>query len=108
LRHAAHGVLGAGAVLHAECPDRVARGDARDRVRHVDADAFLTHHHRADVGIRRIFDQMVDRIAAEDLDSLALHDFRDGGAELHDGFSPWMQAVGPASLCQLEQDFPAR
>jgi hypothetical protein len=26
---------------------------------------------------------MVDRIAAEDLDSLALHDFRNGRAEFH-------------------------
>jgi hypothetical protein len=26
---------------------------------------------------------MVDRIAAEDLDPLALHDFRNRGAELH-------------------------
>jgi hypothetical protein len=26
---------------------------------------------------------MIDRVAAEDFDSLALHDFRDRGAELH-------------------------
>jgi hypothetical protein len=51
----------------------------------VDADALLPHHHRADVGIGGIFDEMIDRIAAEDLDSLALHDFRNRGAELHAG-----------------------
>jgi hypothetical protein len=31
---------------------------------------------------------MIDRIAAEDFDSLPLHDFRNGDAELHDGLSP--------------------
>ena len=56
LRDAAHGVFGAGPVLHAERADRMARGDARNRVRHVDADAFLTHHHGADIGIGGIFD----------------------------------------------------
>ncbi len=85
LRHAAHRVLGARSVLHTERADRLARGDARDRVRHVHADAFLAHHHRAYVGSGGKFDDMIDRIAAEDLDSLPLHDFRDGGAELHDG-----------------------
>jgi hypothetical protein len=31
---------------------------------------------------------VIDRIAAEDLDPLPLHDFRDGGAELHAVLSP--------------------
>ena len=88
LRHAAHRVLGARPVLHAERADRVARGDARDRVRHVQADALLAHHDRADIGVRRVLDQVIDRIAAEDLDPLALHDFRNGGAELHGVLSP--------------------
>ena len=83
LRDAAHGVFGAGAVLHAEGADGVPGGDARDRVRHVQADALLPHHHRADVGGGGMFDEVIDRIAAEDLDSLALHDFRNGGAEFH-------------------------
>src|SRR5581483_9786865 len=42
----------------------------------------------ADIGVRRMFDQMVDRIAAEDLDPLALHDFRNRSAELHGRLSP--------------------
>jgi hypothetical protein len=83
LRDAAHGILGARTVLHAERADRVPGGHARDRVRHVYADALLPHHDRADVGIGREFDQMIDRIAAEDLDPLALHDFRNRRAELH-------------------------
>ena len=83
LRDAAHGVLRAGAVLHAERADRAPGGHPRDRVRHMDADALLPHHDRADVGIGREFDQMIDRVAAEDLDPLPLHDFRDGGAEFH-------------------------
>lgn len=40
----------------------------RDRIRHVDADALLPHHHRPDIGLGRMLDQMVDRIAAEDPD----------------------------------------
>ena len=83
LRDAAHGVFRAGAVLHAERADRTAGGDAGDRVRHVQPDAFLPHHDGADLGGRRVLDQMIDRIAAEDLDALALHDFRNRCAELH-------------------------
>src|SRR6202035_2070941 len=89
LRHPTHGVLGAGAVLHAERTDLVPGGDARDRIRHVDADALLPHHDRADVGIGRVLDEMIDRIAAEDFYPLALHDFRNRGAELHADLSPW-------------------
>ena len=89
-------------------PMRAPGGDARDRVRHVHADALLPHHHRADVGIGGVFDEMIDRIAAEDLDALALHDFRNRGAELHDGLSPDAGRFGPADLQQLEQDFAGR
>jgi hypothetical protein len=88
LRHAAHGVFGAGAVLHAEGADGAPGGDARNRVRHVQPNALLPHHDGADVGIGRVFDEMVHGIAAENLNSLALHDFRNGGAELHGGSSP--------------------
>ena len=105
LRDAAHRVLGARAVLHAEGADGVAGGDARDRVRHVNADAFLAHHDRADVGIGGVFDQVIDRIAAEDLDALALHDFRDRSAELHDGLSPCGRPVGPADLATVGTGF---
>ena len=87
-------------MLHAERADRPARSDARDRVRHVNADALLAHHDRADVGIGGIFNEMIDRIAAEDFDPLPLHDFRNGGAELHDGLSPGLQAGLVRSLCK--------
>ena len=83
LRNAAHGVFRARAVLHAERADAAPRGDPGDRVRHVDANAFLPHHHRADVGGRGVFDDVIDGVAAEDLDPLTLHDFRNGGAEFH-------------------------
>jgi hypothetical protein len=43
-----------------------------------------------------MFDQMIDRIAAQNLDSLALEDFRDRGAKLHGRFSPFVvPSVGP-------------
>ena len=96
LRHAAHGVFRAGPVLHAERADGASRGDARDRVRHVQPDALLPHHHRADIGVGGVLDQMIDRIAAEDLDPLALHDFRDRGAELHGDLSPNRPMLGSA------------
>jgi hypothetical protein len=88
LCHAAHGVFRAGAVLHAEGADGAPGGDARDRVRHVQPDALLPHHDGADIGVGGVLDEMVHWIAAEDLNSLALHDFRNGGAELHGNASP--------------------
>ncbi len=96
MRHAAHGVLGAGAVLHAERADAAAGGHPRDRVRHVEADAFLPHHDRADIGIGGVLDEVIDGIAAENFDSLALHDFRNGGAELHDDSSRDWPMLGSA------------
>src|SRR4029077_15028983 len=80
---AAIGVLAAGTVLHAEGADLPTGSDTRDRVRHVDADALLTHDDRPDVGGGRVLQQMVDGIAAEDLDPLALHDFGNCLANLH-------------------------
>ena len=77
------GVLATGAVLHAEGADLLAGGDAGDRVGHVDPDALLTHDDRADIGRSGVFQQVVDRVAAEDLDPLALHDFRNCLADLH-------------------------
>ena len=86
-------------------PMAVPGGDPRDRVRHVNADAFLPHHDRADVGIGGVFDQVIDRIAAEDFDALALHDFRDRSAELHDGLSPCAGRFGPADLATVGTGF---
>ncbi len=89
LRHATHGVFRAGAVLHAEgANDGAPRCDARDRVRHVQPDALLPHHHGADVGIGCMFNKVIDRIAAENLYSLALHDFCNCGAEFHGNSFP--------------------
>ena len=42
-----------------------------------------------DIGGGGMFDQVIDRIAAEDLDPFALHDFCDGGAEFHGRILPW-------------------
>jgi hypothetical protein len=37
-----------------------------------------------------MLDEVIDGIAAENLDSLTLHDFRNGGAELHaDSSQDW-------------------
>ena len=83
LRDAAHGIFRAGSVLHAERTDRASRGDPGDRIRHVQADAFLPHHDGTDIGVGGILDQMIDRIAAQNFDALALEDFRNRGAEFH-------------------------
>ena len=104
LRHTAHGVFRAGAVLHAERADGPPRGHPGDCVRHVEAGALLPHHHGADVGVGRVFDQVVDRVAAENLDSLALHDFRNGGAELHADPPSGIGRCWARPVRQLEQE----
>lgn len=98
LRDATHRVLRAGPMLHAERADAPPRRHPRDRIRHVHADALLPHHYGPDLGLRRVLDQMIDRIAAEDLDPLALHDFRDRGAELHSVSLLGAWPVGPGWL----------
>ena len=93
LRHAAIGILGARAMLHAESANGAARCHARNGIRHMQADSLLPDHDGADIRIRRIFDQMIDRIAGEDLNPLTLHDFCNGRAEFHAGLPlPWRQA----------------
>ncbi len=44
---------------------------------------FASTCHVVDIGGRGMFDQVVHRIAGEDLDAFTLHNFSDGGAELH-------------------------
>ena len=83
LGDAAIGVLRARSVLHAEGADLAARGHAGDRIGHVQPDPLLPDDDRADVGRRGVFQQMVDGVAAEDLDPLALHDLRNRVADLH-------------------------
>jgi hypothetical protein len=87
-------------MLHAEGADLLAGGDAADGIRHVQPDALLPHHHRADVLRRSEFDEMVHRIAGEDLDAFALHDFRDGFADLH-GHSSRCGPQGPIRVSGL-------
>ncbi len=60
------------------------------------ADALLTHHDGADIDIGGVFDEVIDGIAAENFDSLALHDFRDGCAELHGDSSQDWPMLGSA------------
>src|ERR1700689_2999036 len=47
------------------------------------ANSLLAHDDGPDVSLRRIFQQVVDRIAAEDLDPLPLHDFSDRVSDFH-------------------------
>jgi hypothetical protein len=84
LGDAAERILGARAVLHAENPDGPARCDPRNTVRHMQTGAFLAHNDRADIGSRSALDDMVERVGAEDLDPLALQDFCDCIAKLHE------------------------
>ena len=97
---AAHGIFRAGPMLHAEGADGVPGTDPGNRVRHMQSDPLLPHHHRADVGVGRVLNEMIDRIAAENLDSLALHDFCDGGAEFHADSSPRPAEIA-LDLCRL-------
>ena len=72
LGDAAERILGAGAVLHREHPDLLAAGQARHGIRHVQADPLLAHDDRPDAGARRELEDMIDRIAEDDLDAFAL------------------------------------
>src|SRR5262245_38110602 len=56
-------------------------------------DPLLPYHDGADVGIGGMFDQMVDRITAENLNSFTLEDLGDRCAKFHDGF-PSLDDVG--------------
>ena len=92
LRHAAERVLRARAVLHGEDADALAGGDAADRVRHVQADPLLADDDRADVVLGGGLDDLVDRVADEELDAFVLEDLRDGGG----GFHGWLSSLAPA------------
>ena len=87
LGDAAVGVLGAGAVLHHEHADLLAGGDARDGVRHVQADALLAHDDGADVGGGAVLEDVVDGIADDPLHAFALQDFCNRIAGFHGGSS---------------------
>jgi hypothetical protein len=98
-------VLGARPMLHDEDADPIGRGDAADRVRHVQARALLPDDDRADVGLSGRFDDGVDRVADEKLDSLTLQDLCNGSGGLHGGSSleifPRAYST-PAGLCQAD------
>ena len=47
------------------------------------ADALLADDDRTDIGLGGVFQQMIDRVAAEDFDPLAPHDFRNRVTNLH-------------------------
>ena len=83
LGDAAERVLGAGPVLHDEDADLVARGHLGDRVAHMQPDALLTHHDRADIGFGRALDDRVDRIADQPLDPFLLQDLGDRIGDFH-------------------------
>jgi hypothetical protein len=70
-------------VLHAERAEGPAGRDAGDRVRHVQADALLAHDDRADVLRGGELDQVIHRVAAEDLHTLSLHCTRNRLADFH-------------------------
>jgi hypothetical protein len=87
-------------MLHDEDADPVGRGHPADRVRHVQAGPLLPDDDRADVGLRGRFDDGVDRIPDEELDSFALQDLCDGSSRLHVGspcskFSQSLLHTGP-------------
>src|SRR5260221_2231221 len=96
LRYAAKAVLGAGAVLHDENADLVARGHLGDGVAHMQPDALLPHHDRADVGLGRTLDDRVDRVADQELDPLALEDLGDRGGDFHRGL---LGCAAMAAVC---------
>ena len=113
LRHPAKGVLGARAVLHHEDADLVARRQLADGVAHMQANALLAHHDRADVGLGRALDDRVDRIADQKFDALALEDLGDCGGDFHRGLlglggrRDWRRAYGIAAAAYIVYSPPA-
>src|SRR5215467_10091972 len=103
LRHARKRVLDAGPVLGREHAVLPPAPDARESVRHADADALLPAQNGADVDRGARLDQRVARIAGEELGALALEDLgNDVGAvhvrSLHvrsPGFTPAQLAGRP-------------
>ena len=83
LGDAAERVLGAGAVLHREHPDLLAAGEPRHGIGHVQPDPLLAHDDRPDADARGELEDMVDRVAEDDLDAFAPQDLRDRLACLH-------------------------
>ncbi len=83
LGHAAERVLGAGPVLHREHADALPRREAADGVGHVQADPLLADDDRADVFLGGGLDDLVDRVADEELDAFLLEDLGDGVGGFH-------------------------
>ena len=65
--------------LHREHADRPAGRHPPHGIGHVDAGSLLAHDDRPDVGLGRSLDDVVDRIADQELDALALENLGDGG-----------------------------
>ena len=83
LRHAAEGVLRARAVLHREDADLLTRGDAADRVGHVQTSALLANDDRADISARGRLDDRVDGVTDQKLDTFASEDLGHGIGSFH-------------------------
>ena len=96
LGHAAERVLGAGAVLHREHADALPRRDAAHGVGHVQADPLLADDDRADVFLGGGLDDLIDRIADEELDAFLLEDLRDGVGGFH-GWALLLRPAGPGA-----------
>ena len=79
----AEGVLGTGAVLHAENADLLPRRQTRVGVRHVQPDALLAHDDGADVLRRGRLDDRVDRVGEEHLHPFGLQHLADGFVDVH-------------------------
>ena len=83
LSHASKGIFGSRAVLHAEDADSLPRRHSTDGVRHVHADAFLANDDGADIQFRGRFDERINRISEEILDSLRSQSMGDGISDIH-------------------------
>jgi hypothetical protein len=58
----------------------------------VDAGPLLAHDDRADVDLGRRFDDVVDRVADQELDAFSLEDLGDGVGHLHDDSLPSIES----------------
>ncbi|MDB5867876.1 MAG: hypothetical protein JWP96_208 [Polaromonas sp.] len=84
LGNGAHAIFDAGAVLGRIDAYRLAAGDARDGVGHVAAHPLGARNDRPDAQRRAVVKNVVERVAADGGDVLALEDLGNGFANFHD------------------------
>ena len=93
LSDTAKSVFRPGAMLHTKHTDFVAGREARIRVCHMQTNTFLTHDYGSNIEFCGCFDEWVDRIRKQRIDSFSLHRMGDGINYVHGALLQWIMHV---------------